>query len=272
MEEDDSKKARGRPRKAQPTTDKKKSKQIVGIEYSLKSNIPEQNPEELILHLPITLDEINNIIKEKTPIVNKKQDKIIEIDNNDKSYVRKLEQELERYKEIFQEMTNRKLTKMNCDLVSRDGSKIIIDKTDIACWWCSYNFDCVPCVIPEKFYDDKYYVFGCFCTVNCAASYNINMNDYKVWDRYSLLKKLYNVEKDIPLAPSKECFNKFGGDLLYEQYLINCIKCSNEYRFVMPPLISIIPYIEQISLNKNNNKLILKRSKPLPSNKCSFYT
>ena len=34
-------------------------------------------------------------------------------------------------------------------------------------------------------------VFGCFCSYNCAAAYNLNMNDYNIWNRYSLLKKMY---------------------------------------------------------------------------------
>lgn len=268
---------RGRPKKP-PVNDKKKAKPISGIEYALKPIKTEQNAEELILHLPITLVEINHIIggvnPEPEPI---KQEKVIVPEHvsshEDKAYIKKLEQEIERYKEIFEETAHRKLIKTTCcDMIDSEGSKVICEKTDIACWWCSYNFDTVPCVLPEKLYEDKYHVFGCFCTLNCAAAYNINMNDYKVWDRYSLLKKLYGIEKDVPLAPARECFKKFGGSLLHEQHLINCIKCTNEYRFVMPPLISIIPYIEQISLINKNNKLILKRSKPLPSNKCSFYT
>ena len=56
-------------------------------------------------------------------------------------------------------------------------------KTDICCWWCCHKCD-VPLSLPEKLYDDTFHVFGCFCSFNCAAAYNVNLNDYKIWEDY----------------------------------------------------------------------------------------
>ena len=57
------------------------------------------------------------------------------------------------------------------------------ENTDVCCWWCCHTFKTPPVSIPEKIYNKKYYVFGCFCSFNCAYSYNINLNDYKIWER-----------------------------------------------------------------------------------------
>jgi hypothetical protein len=168
---------------------------------------------------------------------------------------------------------------MTLDFVhSQDGQTIIEEKTDIACWWCTYNFDTIPCFVPEKFYNNKYHVFGCFCSYNCAASYCLGMTDSFTWNRYGLLKKLYNTvygnTESITIAPPREAFRKFGGTLSYEDYRKNCVRGSKEYRFIMPPMTSIVPLIEEgntdvtkvnISLAEINKKTMLRRTKPLPS-------
>jgi len=108
-----------------------------------------------------------------------------------------------------------KIRPINLNLIDNNTNKLIENKkTDICCWWCTYQFDTDPCFIPEKYYNEKYYVFGCFCSFNCAASYNLNINDYKVMERYALLKKLYNInlDKKSKLAPPKEVLTKYGGN------------------------------------------------------------
>lgn len=180
---------------------------------------------------------------------------------------------------------NKKVTKMDIKLIDcKTGNPVIVEKTDIACWWCSYNFDNPPCFLPENYVNNTFYVFGCFCTFNCAITYNLNINDSSVWNRYSLLKKLYSLiyktECNISLAPPREVFDKFGGILKYENYRKTCNKNMKEYRFIMPPMTSIIPLIEEgctdntkvnISLADINRRTSLRRTKPLPNTKNALF-
>ncbi|ARF11219.1 hypothetical protein Klosneuvirus_1_76 [Klosneuvirus KNV1] len=309
------KRGRGRPRKNQIINygDSGKNKQKVKI-------ISSNDEEPIILQLPISLKEFhtlkNNTIFEKESKTNDETPEqaniftINDIDNDSNSgsslyesdnlfvyelkkkikdqegTIKSLEKELNNYKDILNDsnngLNNRKVSKMNINFInSNNGQQIIVEKTNIACWYCSYNFDTIPCFIPEKFYNDKYYVFGCFCTYNCAASYNLKMDDSAMWYRYSLLKKLYNTlynnNNEISLAPPREAFDKFGGPLKYEDYLKNSIKCLKEFRFIMPPMTSIVPLVEEhngldsskvnISLADLNKKKNVVRSKPLPNMK-----
>lgn len=178
-------------------------------------------------------------------------------------------------------LNTRNVSKMNIELIKHDtGEQIIAEKTDIACWWCTHNFDTMPCFIPERYTCDKYYVFGCFCSINCASTYNLNMNDSDVWNRYSLLRKLYGITNDINLAPPRETFAKFGGNLTYNEYRENCIKYFKEYRFIMPPMSPITPLIEEgktettrvkISLSDLSKKKYFGRNKALPNVKSTLF-
>lgn len=219
-------------------------------------------------------------------------------ENYDESYknlLEKIKSQEKLIKELHDEITNyknitnnglieRKAIKLNTDFIDmRTGKQVFLDKTDIACWWCTYIFDTMPCVLPEKFTDNTYYVFGCFCSYNCAMAYNLDMDDYKVWDRIALIKTLYNslYEKDIdiiPPAPPRECLQKFGGYMTMEDFRKCSLKNDKEYRLIMPPMKSIVPSIEENC--KNNNfinkikgtsnsldNLVLRRTKPLPNSK-----
>jgi hypothetical protein len=171
---------------------------------------------------------------------------------------------------------------MDIDLISvKDGKSLVVDKTDIACWWCTCNFNTPPCFIPEKVVENTYHVFGCFCSFNCAAAYNVSIDDYKVWDRYSLIKKLYNNiynnNNEILVAPPRESLNKFGGPLTIEQFRRNNQIVKKKYRMIMPPMVSIVPYIEEsyvdnskfkkLKIMNSEDDFVLKRSKPLPNTK-----
>ena len=204
--------------------------------------------------------------------------------------IKNLENEVKEYKSLLDEKINtgfieKRVSKMNINFIdNKSGEQKILDCVDICCWWCTYEFDTLPCFIPEKYDDGKYYVFGCFCSFNCAASYNINTNDYKIWERYSLLKKLYNkihnTNEDISLAPDRETLKKFGGPLTIDEFRKNNNICEKEYRFIMPPMVSIIPLIEEtfkdnVKFRKiksfwSDDNLVLKRNKPLPNTKSNL--
>ena len=71
----------------------------------------------------------------------------------------------------------------NCD---KEVFKIELDKTT-KCWWCRYNFNTERVELPENYFNECFYCTGNFCSYNCAAAYNIELNDENVFKRQSLL-------------------------------------------------------------------------------------
>lgn len=190
------------------------------------------------------------------------------------------------------EMKTNKIIKKNLknilyEFINANNDKVWPEKTDIHCWWCCHQFTSIPCAMPEYYKKEKFYVSGCFCSFNCTASYNFSKNDDNMWERYSLLnlmyKKLYNNNKfiKINLAPPREVLKIFGGFMSIEEFRENSLKNEKTFHVIKPPLISIIPKIEEnISnssknsknpfpiineniLNKTQNNLKLKRNKPI---------
>ena len=139
-------------------------------------------------------------------------------------------------------------------------------KTDVYCWWCCHPFDTPPCAIPKKYNKGKFHLYGCFCSFNCAAAYNFDKKYDNMWESYSLLhllyKKMYNkaYKKIIP-APPKEVLKIFGGILSIEEYRNNLMNNTVMYRIIEPPMISIVPKLEE---NKINVEQIRNRKKYIP--------
>lgn len=138
---------------------------------------------------------------------------------------------------------------------NKNGNTLICEKTNIVCWWDTYNFDTLPCFIPERYSNGKFYVFGCFCSFDCAIAYNLSLNDYKVSDRNSLIKKLYftiiGENDDIPVAAPREILEKFGGNLGIEEYRKISRSINKEYKLILPPMINLIACIEEKTKDKN---------------------
>src|SRR5690606_8326156 len=139
----------------------------------LKSN------KEIILHLPINLNELDNLsdidLPNTSETINEGQStiSITNLDTNsniffksnnyysssDDNYSEKeynkiikmkdkiideLKKELRHYKDIIYE--NNGINKINCkkmnlDFIDLNGNKILFQKTDIVCWWCTEPFD-----------------------------------------------------------------------------------------------------------------------------------
>ena len=178
--------------------------------------------------------------------------------------IRQLKEEIQTYKSLIDENVysvsrNVKLTPMNVSFVNiKNGETIICEKTDVACWWCTYGFEGCPCFIPEKIFDKAFYVFGCFCSFECAAAYNLNLSDYKVSERYSLLKKLYalitGLDSNIQIAPPRETLKKYGGIYTIEEYHKMAKNINVEAKLMLPPMVNLIACIEEKSKDKHLNQ------------------
>ena len=142
---------------------------------------------------------------------------------------------------------------INLNLIDNNTNKVIeIEKMDLNCWWDTYPINNYPYFLPEKYYNGKFYVFGCFSSPECAASYNLYLNDYKVMERFALLQKLYGPIKKI--APPKEILKKYGGIINIDEYRINFINCDKEYRLKLPPMVLLKHIIDEITTDKNDKE------------------
>lgn len=302
-------KKRGRPKK--PCLKKTVSNPSTSIKTIMNNLVTTTVNEELFLHIPISLSEMSkccdidlskNILQQDntqahqttedttfvisdlmssvtedktTVVVDTKESELVLL-----SKIKELEEKILYYEDKFgitdSANVEQRITMLNIRFINiNNGIQEVIEKTDVACWWCSYGFENVPCFLPEKMVNNVFYVFGNFCSYNCAAAYNLDINDYRVWERYGLLKKLYNLIYDkcceINISPRRECLSKFGGPLSIEEFRTSLLINTKEYRLIMPPMKSIIPFIEEnndVTLIKKrfntNDDLVLKRSKPLP--------
>ena len=149
------------------------------------------------------------------------------------------------------------------------------EQTNIACWWCCHNFNNIPLGIPEFINKNEFNLSGCFCSFNCMMAYNIDLNDYKLWDRQSNIYQMKNKidpenKMSIHPAPPRQTLNMFGGPLDINKFRESFFIVSKEFRCFFPPMISIIGIIEEdnknqtttSNFNRNQNQTMLRRSKP----------
>lgn len=313
------KKRRGRPRKKDFTPTQFKPKSCTKNETY---NIEE---EEIILHLPLSkieLDKINTDTIDYNNLINKdnlsqthdevnnsltsEKDSDYSSENNLKNIidnnqylkqlcliVKKLKDENNELKKFISDITPMYFTEIkvypiDLNLFDTNQNKFIPKKTDLCCWWCTYQFENLPTYLPEKYSNNNFYVSGCFCSFNCAGAYNISLGDNKIWDRYSLLKLLYYMiykdkinsicDIDINVAGPKELLQKYGGTMSIEEYRKNCKILGKEYHKLLPPFMPVYSGFEEITNSKiihnitniasiinsgKNHDNIVKRNKPL---------
>lgn len=148
--------------------------------------------------------------------------------------------------------------------------------THIYCMWCCHSFDWTPCALPCKYLEGIFYVRGNFCSFNCASAYNFreNHNGIQMWERNSLLNLMYKqiFKQDfvkIKPAPPREVLKIFGGFMTIEEYRASFITNRRDFKIIEPPMISLVPQVEENVVEERYNKkngeenLRLKRDKPL---------
>lgn len=156
--------------------------------------------------------------------------------------------------------------------------------TNIHCYWCCHKFETPPFGIPLKYTDNKFHVFGCFCSLECAAAHNFASKDShdEIWERYSLinlLAKRIGYTTTVKQAPTRLSLTMFGGYLSIDVFRNYC-KTSKLININFPPMMTLTQQIEEINesdimnehkyipvdterINKYKERLFLKRSKPV---------
>lgn len=164
-------------------------------------------------------------------------------------------------KSIFNENTltltkENKKQLINLNLISINKNKInICEKTNIACWWCTYNFDTQPLFMPDHYKNNIYFVFGNYCSFSCMLAYNENMDDYRKGVRTALIKQLYREmfncdDMNIKSAGPRELLDKFGGPMHITKYRDSNIVSRKTFKITIPPQIPLISDLEELVIEK----------------------
>ena len=141
-----------------------------------------------------------------------------------------------------------------------------IIKKNSACFWCTCNFDNEIIHIPKNEINDKYMVYGCFCSPECACSYlmNENIDSSTKFERYYLLNniygKIYEYNKNIKPAPDpRYLLDKFYGNLDIQEYR-KLLENERLLLIMNKPLSCILPEIyEENDDYLINSKIISKK-------------
>lgn len=167
---------------------------------------------------------------------------------------------VERVDVIAKTIKNTKIHEMMFDFIDMNNNGNTWPKhTSTACFWDCHKFSTVPIGIPDRIFRNRVYLWGCFCSYNCAASYIFFERVSNMWEKYALLNYLYakiNNTKSvrITLSPPRHSLQMFGGvmsiDTFRKASLVNNVK----YRIINPPLVSVIPQLEEIQLENLNRK------------------
>ena len=229
--------------------------------------------EPIIVHLPISLEDVVNISNEyiEDTIFIKSEKEIQKPIVNEEQLLKKINQKLIETEKIF--MFGKNINKINVyNIKFKEGSK---------CLWCKYSFNNPAIELPEDYFNNMFYCTGNFCSWNCAKSYNIDLNDLSTWKRESLLNlmyyKTYGEFVEILPAPSWLLLEDFGGILKINEFRNLFTFNNKDYLLLHPPIITRQLQIEESYKKSNNttankiehiydNELVLKRNKPIESN------
>jgi hypothetical protein len=163
--------------------------------------------------------------------------------------------------------------------------------TSISCYWCCHKFDNAPYGIPVNYQNGFFEVYGCFCSLECAAAYNFKSTESldEIWERYNLLNLLsrkINYGRIVRAAPDRLTLKSFGGFLDIDAFR----KYNGTNKIVninFPPMTSLTQQIEEINeyelnsdlkyipldserINRCKEKMIFKRTKPIINEKTTL--
>lgn len=120
------------------------------------------------------------------------------------------------------------------------------EKTVVACFWCTHQFENQPCFLPVKEDMGTYHVYGNFCTPQCGLSYLLNehLDSHVRWERMALLHRMYRPSDSAGIriypSPPRESLQKFGGVYKYEEFRHIISEAKVRIDVQIPPMVSIL--------------------------------
>jgi len=263
---------RGRPRKNSVLVQKTKAG---------KDKKQEAIEDDIIVHMSISANDINNnqvngfdIIQtecgdvdessgsELTEDENETTDKLQDLIREKDRRIAELEAKVSAtegtrvlVEQTKQNAKNIKIYSLNTPFDTDSDNNIIIpEHTNKVCLWDMHEINGVPHFLPERYCDGKFHVTGWFCSINCAAAYNLSLDDYNMSERHSLLKWMYGkTDEKIEPSPSFRILEKFGGKISIDEYRSNLLMREKDYRIITPPM-TFIPLTLEEHILKNGRK------------------
>ena len=259
----------------------KGGKVLKNIDNNILNPTNIDNKKILILHLKckiIELSDLNNInyninyspniinsiepytVNEYYDISNNEDVKLLDDAANQDSDIEKSSNKLEQKNK---KCISNKLKELEKNLNSNNIKK------KSSCFWCTYDFSSQPIYIPSLYFKNKYDVYGCFCSPECACSYLFkeNIDDNTKFERYQLLNYLYgsiyDYNNEIKLAPDPYyTLSKFYGNLTIQEYR-QLLNYDRLLLVIKKPVTKIFPEIHEDNNNFETvyeNKLKLKKN------------
>ncbi len=183
---------------------------------------------------------INNIINNKVPNLDTKNNIILHLKHLSDSNINKNNEKTYEYLNLNSNTTNYHDIETNNKKTNRHPQRNLLfekikqlrfafhnndsDKRS-ACFWCTYPFDNPPIYIPKNQKNNVTEVYGCFCSPECAVAYlkKEQLDTSVLWERYALLNniysKIYNYTTNIKPAPNPlYTLDKFYGNMNIDEY------------------------------------------------------
>lgn len=226
------KKRRGRPKKQQVQT--------VANTKAVES--------DLILSIPIEAVEKNTEPQKDTwegfdiEKVNNPNKKIY---YNKDDYIEQLKKKIEEQEKEIHRLKQTSIISISENKVINSELYLQFDRTpennidltqkvhEVYCLWdtCKIDTDNIENLVflPDRIENDTFIIIGVFCSISCAMSYNLRINDSRVNERFTLLKYLYDIKDNfkVYLSPDIRVLKKYGGNLSIEEYRNNL----NKYKY-----------------------------------------
>ena len=125
------------------------------------------------------------------------------------------------------------------DLLTEKLTNINSLELKASCFWCTCEFDTNPCYIPKHFDSNNLFVYGNFCTPECALGYLLNelLDDTTKHERCHLLNYIYsdNVTNIKPALDPRYILSKFYGNLSIDEYR-NLSTLKKKYSLIDKPM------------------------------------
>jgi len=132
------------------------------------------------------------------------------------------------------------------------------ERTNLACLHCCEGFTTMPIPLPRH-YDERrnlYFVYGVFCSVNCAKAYVIEHETGITTKRMlylnHMLRFVFGVKRPAKPAPPRLRLARFGGDLSIDQFRNNFHHVLS--RQLQPPFVPSVLLFEEIPDKKSRTE------------------
>lgn len=161
-----------------------------------------------------------------------------------------------------------------------------VHNNNSACFWCTCDFDHTPIHIPKYKLNEQYYVYGCFCSPECAVAHLMNesIDTSQKYERYQILNYLYNniynnTASIKPAPDPRYLLDKFMGNLTITEYR-KLLRQDRLFMVVDKPITRILPEIyeetdlkgSQFENQQNKTSFQIKKSTSKLGIKKSFFS